>query len=229
MSRSVLMSWEWWESHWNHWMIFWSDVLPGGGGGAWGEAFESPRRWSSSAARWTTILIGCVGPLAQLISDALCLARLLDATLTGRCPAFQSTPCFMVAEKGKTVQAGIPKKAMQGISTMGRYASLDYWHEKDSLSSGFCIFIFWHSNSSYMYLKALHWYDFCDQFHFFSLVKIADPSRILHSCCPLCSLKIWFKDDLSSNLLILLANSNIYQQECLRCIGLLSICSSSWF
>ena len=53
--------------------------------------------------------LAALAPFAQLISDALCLARLLDATLTGRCPAFQSTPCFMVAEKGKTVQAGIPK------------------------------------------------------------------------------------------------------------------------
>ena len=33
-----------------------SDDLPGGGGGAWGEAFETRSRISSSA-RWNTILL----------------------------------------------------------------------------------------------------------------------------------------------------------------------------
>ena len=51
-----------------------SEDLPGGGGGAWGEAFETRRRMSSSA-RWTTIL--------SLLA-AFCLARQLYVTLTGR-------------------------------------------------------------------------------------------------------------------------------------------------
>ena len=65
--------------------------------------------------------------LAKLINAAFCLARQMDVTLTERerCLAFESTPCFMVAEKREDCASWDPQLSMQGISVMGRHASVD--------------------------------------------------------------------------------------------------------